>query len=126
MLIVDDSTDILEVLDTIFTEEGYSVATRSTFDAALTALGSEPLDLLITDLRLPQGSGIELIRHVQQRMPRPPGIILLTAARYASIDEHEERMLRTMRVQLVAKPFDVDHLMNVVHEMIGPGEPQPA
>jgi len=118
LLIVDDSPDILDVLTAIFTEEGYSVSTCSNYDEAIASLSTEKVDLLITDLRLPHGDGIGLIRHIEQHISQPPKVILLTAARVSLESEEFQGLVDKVQIVLVTKPFDVDALLTTVHDLL--------
>jgi DNA-binding NtrC family response regulator len=65
ILVVDDSEDMLEVLRRNLTMKGYKVYTVTSAEEAITMLESTPVDLVITDLKMPGIGGIELIRHVR-------------------------------------------------------------
>lgn len=116
VLIVDDDADIRTVIELIFAEDGFITNACATSDAALTVLQAQPVNLLITDMRLPGGDGSTLIRHIAG-MPEPrPGIILLTAMR--TLDGFAElATLHALGGRVVTKPFDVDALLAIAREL---------
>ncbi|MGD8536969.1 MAG: response regulator, partial [Candidatus Aminicenantes bacterium] len=66
ILVVDDSQDTLEVLQRNLTSKGYSVLTSTGAIEAIKILESTPIDLVITDLKMPEVDGLSLIRHIQE------------------------------------------------------------
>jgi PAS domain S-box-containing protein len=77
VLVVDDEAEIRDVLGTMLRGAGLAVQEAVDATAALAALEREPFDLLITDLSMPEMSGLELAREARSRYPRLP-ILLLT------------------------------------------------
>lgn len=78
VLVVDDDSEILEVLVTYLEERGYEVTSRSNGREALTALRDEDIHLVITDGRMAGMDGFEFIRIARANYPEL-GIILMTA-----------------------------------------------
>ena len=68
MLVVDDSADTLEVLQRNLTSQGYRVHTSPGVNEAIEFLKSTPVDLVVTDLKMPKISGIDLVRYVHENM----------------------------------------------------------
>ncbi|MEI9479432.1 MAG: response regulator, partial [Deltaproteobacteria bacterium] len=66
ILAVDDAPNTLEVLERNLTPQGYQVFTAQSVPKAITILETTPVDLVITDLKMPGGSGLDLIRHVRE------------------------------------------------------------
>ncbi|MBI5059427.1 sigma-54-dependent Fis family transcriptional regulator [candidate division KSB1 bacterium] len=114
ILVVDDETSIGEFLTLILTKEGYRVQALTSPVAALARLDEEPFDLVITDLRMPEMSGIELVREVKQRSPEI-GAIVITA--FASLESAVEAM-RTGAADYITKPFHVDEIRTVVEKVL--------
>ena len=69
ILIVDDEESASEYLRLILEEEGFSVRTTANGVEALIALETNSFDLVISDIRMPQMDGLELLAHLQQRWP---------------------------------------------------------
>ncbi|MCK4460533.1 MAG: response regulator, partial [candidate division Zixibacteria bacterium] len=82
LLVVDDSLETLEVLQRNLSSKGYVVHTAPSVEAALEALETESIDLVITDYRMPRVSGVELVRHVRENL-KDTEVMMITG--YASI-----------------------------------------
>ena len=65
ILVVDDAADAREVIQTQLEDQGYRVAACGSVEEALALLAATPFDVIITDLRMPRASGLELVRHVR-------------------------------------------------------------
>ena len=118
VLIVDDDAGIRDVLNRLFTDDGFNAICCGTTQKALAVLAGEPVQLVVTDLRLAGGTGIELIHHVRARYVELPGIIVLTAVRPVHAAAELEQLER-MGARVIAKPFDVDDLLGVAHALTG-------
>jgi len=66
ILVVDDSANTLEVLQRNLGAEGYQVLISSNVPEAIRVLDSNPIDLVITDLKMPKVSGLDLVRHIRE------------------------------------------------------------
>ena len=107
ILVVDDERSLREMLSIVLGREGYEVTTAADVGSALDQIRTGPLpDLLISDLRMPDGSGVDVLRALKERSPGSVGL-LLTA--YASADTAVEAM-RLGAVDYLTKPFDVADL----------------
>ena len=67
ILIVDDERSMQEFLEIFFRREGYDVTTASDVTSGQLCLESDDFDLLITDMQMPDGSGLDLLRFVRAR-----------------------------------------------------------
>jgi two-component system, NtrC family, response regulator PilR len=107
ILVVDDERSLREMLSIVLGREGYDVSTAENVGAALDQIRRGPVpDILISDLRMPDGSGVDVLRALKQRSPGSVGL-LLTA--FASADTAVEAM-RLGAVDYLTKPFDVADL----------------
>jgi two-component system, NtrC family, response regulator PilR len=107
ILVVDDERSLREMLSIVLGREGYDVTTAEDVGSALELIRrGPPLDLLISDLRMPDGSGVDVLRALKERSPGAVGL-LLTA--FASADTAVEAM-RLGAVDYLTKPFDVADL----------------
>ncbi|MBI2816272.1 MAG: sigma-54-dependent Fis family transcriptional regulator [Acidobacteria bacterium] len=77
LLIVDDERSICEVLEIAFRKDGHSVETVQTVAAARQKLQSKIYDIVVSDIKMPQASGLELLQHVRNAHPDTL-VILLT------------------------------------------------
>jgi len=114
ILVVDDSPDTLEVVRRNLVSAGYVVHTVPGVDEAIRALNSTPIDLVITDLRMPKISGMDLVRHVRENHADTE-IIMITG--YASVPGAVEAM-QTGAQEYLAKPFTDEELLGAVHRSI--------
>lgn len=105
LLIVDDERSTREGLRSALEGE-FDVYTASTIGEALTILKSEPIQLLLTDLRLGGESGMDLLDKVLA-MPEPPVALMMTA--YGSVDTAVEAMRRGAW-HFVTKPLNLDEV----------------
>ena len=78
ILLVDDDRDHSRALAKILEQAGYQASTSGDGREALTLLGQQPFDLVITDLRMPRMSGLDLLRSIQAVSPNV-AVVILTA-----------------------------------------------
>ncbi len=83
VLMVDDEPNALTVLSAILSNEGYDVLKSSNVDYAIQILHAETVDVIVTDLKMPEKDGIELFRYASKTFPDIP-VIFLTA--YGTVD----------------------------------------
>jgi len=106
ILVVDDEKSLLDLLSRVFTKEGYRVQTTSSAAKAIEVLEQEDLDLLITDIRLPEISGMEILRRCRELRPDVP-VIMITA--YGNMKQAIEA-LKMGALDYIVKPFDMEEL----------------
>ena len=110
ILLIDDDPGVSEVLGMLLEREGYGVKFSSTVKAALEQVSVSSVDLVVTDLKLPDGTGLDVIATIRARYPGLP-IIMITS--YSSI-ESAIAALRGGAVDYVIKPFDNDDFLQAV------------
>lgn len=110
ILVVDDAQQTLEVIQRNLTLEGYVVFTAPGVGEAIRVLKSNLIDLVITDLKMPKISGLELIRHVRENYKNTE-IIMITG--YATI-EGAVTAVKTGAEEFLAKPFTSEELITAV------------
>ncbi|MEQ8187142.1 MAG: sigma-54 dependent transcriptional regulator [Candidatus Eremiobacterota bacterium] len=114
ILIVDDSINTLEVLQRNLTSQGYKVFTASGVGEAIKLLETLTLDLVITDLRMPKVSGMDLIRHVRENF-KDTEIMMITG--YASIESAVEAV-KIGAEEYLSKPFTSEELFAAVRRTL--------
>ena len=114
ILLVDDDTTALDLMCEILSEKDYEVDTSSYVDEAVEKLKSQHYHALITDLKMPSKSGIELLEHVVSTYPDIP-VIMLTA--YGTIQSAVEA-LKKGAFDYVCKPFTPEELEVVVQKAL--------
>jgi DNA-binding NtrC family response regulator len=107
VLVVDDEPAQLEVLRLILTGEGYDVVTAASGKGALATLRRQPFDVVLTDLKMPDSSGIALLEEIQRAQPGAC-VVLMTA--HGTIDSAVEAM-RKGAFDYLTKPLDRDVLL---------------
>jgi len=110
ILIVDDQRSITVTLDLLLSDAGFEVLTAESFAESIRVLRYASVDLVITDLRLSDGSGIDLITHIKSEAPDTE-VILMTA--YGSVDITIEAIKRGAFYYL-EKPFTSERLLALV------------
>lgn len=110
ILVVDDEESMREFLSVVLSKEGYSVRAVGSGKEALEVLARENFALLISDLRMPEMSGLELVALARKRHPQL-AVIVITA--FASLESAIEA-LRLGALDYIMKPFQVDEILLVV------------
>ncbi len=110
ILIVDDELSMRQFLKILLEKAGYSVTAAPDGAAALEIVRSEELNLVITDIRMPGMSGLELLTEVKQHNAELP-VIMITA--FASPDDAVLAM-KNGAFDYITKPFNVDEIKTVI------------
>ncbi len=119
-LIVDDEPDIRELLELTLMRMDIDTRTAADLTEARTLLGKHSFDLCLTDMRLPDGNGIELVEHVQEHYPHIP-IAVITAHGNMESAIHA---LKAGAFDFVSKPVDLKMLRNLVGTALKLAKPQ--
>jgi DNA-binding NtrC family response regulator len=114
VLIVDDDPNILEVLNARLFSAGFQVLTATGAHQALDLLKAHPVNLLISDIRMPDMGGMELFEEVHSSHPDLP-VIFLTA--YGTIPD-AVNAIKAGAVEYLTKPFDGQELLRIVREVL--------
>jgi len=110
ILVVDDAPEALEVLQRNLSSEGYTVYTASFVADAIKILDSTPIDLVITDLKMPKVGGLELVRHVRENF-RDTEVMMITG--FATI-EGAVKAVKSGAEEYLTKPFTDEELFSAV------------
>jgi CheY-like chemotaxis protein len=116
ILHVDDDPDIRLLISASLQEFGYFVATAGTKAEALQLVERFKFDLCILDVRLPDGSGIELCQKIHELQPEIP---LLYYSAYAS-DEEQEAALSVCGDAYLKKPISAVELERTIAKFLAP------
>jgi len=114
ILIVDDEESTLRVCSDIAVELGLRVRTASTTEQALEELDQYPVDIVITDLKVPQLGGLELLRRIREHYPH---VSVLVLTQYGTIQTAVEAT-RLGAADYVTKPFHIDELSGKIQRLI--------
>jgi len=114
LLIADDEPNIRRVLQAIFVKDGYEVQVAENGIKALEWASTNPVDVLITDLIMPDMNGVELIQKIKQKHPAAVAIVITA---YATIKTCVDAM-RYGASDYITKPFDMDEIRAVVKRAV--------
>lgn len=114
ILVVDDEQSMREFLAIMLKKEGHAVVAAENGVHALKAMQVEIFDLVITDVRMPQVDGIEVLRTVKEISPETV-VIVITA--FASTDTAVEAM-RLGAYDYITKPFNVDQVKLIIQKAL--------
>ncbi len=117
-LVVDDERDIRELLVLTLGRMGLRVDTAADVASARAQLAAEKYDLCLTDMRLPDGSGLDIVSHISQRHPDTP-VAMITA--FGNV-EAAVNALKAGAFDFVTKPVDLSVLRRLVQNALDLGE----
>lgn len=131
ILIIDDEEDIRDALEMVLESAGYEVRTASNGNEAIELQRSEPADLIITDIIMPEKDGVNTIKEIRQEFP---GIRIIAISGGGGVDllTYRPEAIKTSAYlsaakeagadQIFTKPFErkdliqaVDELLNKIH-----------
>jgi DNA-binding NtrC family response regulator len=114
ILVIDDDASVRNMLSIVLKKGGYDVSSADSSEAALKRLKNEAFDLLISDIKMPGISGIDLLRKIKAISPEVP-VIMITA--YASTNDAVEAM-KLGAEDYVSKPFDLEELKRTIEKSL--------
>jgi two-component system response regulator HydG len=114
ILIVDDAPETLQILRRNLVSEGYTVFAAPGVAEAVQVLESTPVDLVITDLKMPKASGMELVRHLRDNY-RNTEIMVITG--YPTLEGAVEAV-KSGAEEYLAKPFTERELLEAVQKAL--------
>lgn len=111
ILIVDDEKSMRDFLKILLAKEGYEVIVAGDGDQALAAVDQNHVDLVISDIRMPGISGLELLSKIKEESEDIP-VIMITA--FASPNDAVQAM-KDGAYDYISKPFNVDEIKSVIY-----------
>jgi DNA-binding NtrC family response regulator len=114
ILVVDDDDNLRWVLKTQLEEMGYTVSTAASGEDAFVAIEKEPPALVLTDLKMPGLSGMELVDRIRSEYPEVPSVIITA---FGTIQSAVQAM-RAGAYDYLTKPIDFEELALVVHRVL--------
>ena len=122
VLVVDDEPDLLELLELTLSRMGLDVERASTVGEAIAQLDRDSFDLCLTDMRLPDGEGLRVVEHINQRGLDVP-VAVITAFGSA---ENAVAALKAGAFDYLAKPVALEQLRALVKQALKvPDKPTP-
>ncbi|HKO87990.1 MAG TPA: sigma-54 dependent transcriptional regulator [Burkholderiales bacterium] len=123
VLVVDDEADIRELLELTLLRMGLGVYTAGSVAEAMAQLKTREFDLCLTDMRLPDGEGLELVRHIGAHVADLP-VAVITAH---GSTENAVAALKAGAFDYVSKPLSLEQLRTLVKSALNlPGKTAPA
>ena len=114
LLIVDDEQSYRQLLTLVFESDGHKIRTAMNGRDAIEKLNEEPADLIISDVKMPDMGGIELLRAAREFMP-DVAVVMMTA--FASVETAREAF-KLGADDFIQKPFDVEELRVIVKKAL--------
>jgi two-component system response regulator PilR (NtrC family) len=114
VLVVDDEQSMLDFLEVLLRDEGYDITTAGSLTDGRGRWQEKDFDLVLCDLMMPDGSGLELLEEIR-RQGSSTSVIMMTA--YTSTKSAIEAM-KLGAYDYVSKPFDVDEIKLTVQKAI--------
>src|SRR5436309_1485153 len=115
LLVVDDEPDLRTLYELTLLREGYDVESAESVDEAWAALEAKRFHLVITDMRLPDGSGLDLLRRLDSAGRGEKGIVITA---YGSAENAVEA-LKAGAYDYLTKPVDLKQFRAVVASALG-------
>jgi two-component system response regulator PilR (NtrC family) len=123
VLVIDDEPDLLELLELTLSRMGLDTTRAETVGEALRLLDSQPFDLCLTDMRLPDGEGLRVVEHINQKGLDVP-VAVITAFGSA---ENAVAALKAGAFDYLAKPVALEQLRALVKQALKvPDKAKPA
>ena len=114
ILVVDDAEDTLEIVKRNLTNAGYTVITAVNVPQGLSVLESEPVDIVLTDWKMPKVNGMEFIRHIRGNYDSVE-VMMMTG--YATVEGAVEAV-KTGAEEYLTKPFTEKELLHAVKKVV--------
>jgi two-component system response regulator AtoC len=114
VLVVDDDAAVSRVLGALLKQAGIEATIASSGEQALAVLAAQPVDVVVTDLKMPGMSGLDLLGKTQEQWPETP-VVLITA--HGTVATAVEAMKRGA-ADFVQKPFERDEILYVVKKAL--------
>lgn len=114
VLIVDDSKDIIDVIKEELMEKNVKIFTTNNGKDAFEIVKKNEIDFVISDIRMPDGDGVELLKNINSLKEKKPKIILMTG--FAEISKDEA--LKNGCYAFLKKPLDWQELSNLADKLI--------
>ena len=107
LLVVDDDDDLRELMFSMFELQGFTVFAASSGDSAFRIVESKQIDLVISDMRMPFGDGMELLKNIRARNRETPALIFVTGFSDISV----EMCISKGAYAVFTKPFNQKELI---------------
>jgi DNA-binding NtrC family response regulator len=119
VLLIDDNAELTENLQEVLADEEIMADVARSGPVALDMLARTRYDLVVTDMRMPGMTGLDVLREIHHRWPALPVLVMTAYARDTLLREAQEHGA----LGILPKPLDLDYLIEVVRRLIEPDAP---
>ena len=120
ILVVDDELLIRDLLYDFFNNQGWDISIAENGERALEILNTKKIDIVLTDLKMPNMDGLDLTNHVKESHPEMP-VVIMTG--YPSVDS-AVTALRQKVADYIIKPFNINQLYKTIELKIKEAQKQ--
>lgn len=113
-LIVDDDPDLCELIQEELIDEGFETITASSGNEAIKILMDTKVDIILSDIKMPNGTGVDLAKNVHANNEYHPILILMTG--FSDISELELKEIGVTK--LYNKPIEISYLIDDILSML--------
>ncbi|MDI6767428.1 MAG: response regulator [Bacteroidota bacterium] len=113
ILIVDDEPDLRDLLGQVLTNAGYKVSQAPDGDVALKLLKKEKFDIALLDIQMPNVNGIQVLKYIQEHLPKTKAIMLTGYADLKHAMEAKEFGAR----DFIGKPYKIEDILSTVERV---------
>ncbi len=118
VLLVEDDFSLLDMFRRTLERAGFEVITATHGVTALALFGERAIDLVVTDILLPQMDGFELIRRLKKDSPDVP---IIAISGMDDSPQFRDKAMKSGAEAALAKPISRQHLVDLARSMVGPG-----
>jgi len=118
ILVIDDEAQIRDMLGQMLTREGYEVIHASNGKEGMKICREQKIDLIITDIIMPEKDGIEMILEIRLHLPHLKVIAISGGGRLGP-DGYLEMAKKLGAQRAFFKPFNRKEILDAVHELVG-------
>ena len=116
ILLVEDASDVREITESILRESNYTVYACGTVAEAIEIFQRERPDLVLSDVVLPDGRGVDLVCHLKER---EPALSVMLMSGYTD-DRSEWERIRERKLPFLRKPYKIGDLLKIIHDVLTP------
>lgn len=118
LLVVDDEADLREIVSSELEFMGAKVFQAENISRAKSIIDQEKIDLIVSDIRMPGGTGVDLLNHIKSKSINVPPIILITGFADISVEDAFNQGAEA----LLSKPFRLEELIQIASKLTTPPE----
>lgn len=118
ILVVDDDRTIRKLLALAFAKEGFDTVTAGNGRSALKQLETQPVDLVVTDIFMPEKDGLEFICDMKARQPNVKVIAISGGSTPTGPDSHLSMARHLGAAEIMSKPVSMEDLVRVVRDIL--------